>query len=220
MDIDAAFWDTYLSDSHGMDKLHLSYREAEDPVEIDPAFLKAFKVIPTRSPGSIIGQKFSLSILEDRVDGCVGRLSTELWEASFLLAASLVRDPQLLGDVSGGRILELGCGCGLVGIAALILITLGRCNASTVVFTDVDAVALELLCENITQQTSFSAIAGSEEFDRDDDESLIVQVRHLNWCDYQNLARPPLAIGAVTLILGSALIYTPSHAEDVANVLR
>jgi predicted nicotinamide N-methyase len=61
----------------------------------------------------------------------------KLWPAAPLLAATIVRQP----PPRGTRVLELGCGSGLVGIAAL------ACGLD-VTFSDYVPLAVELACEN------------------------------------------------------------------------
>lgn len=61
----------------------------------------------------------------------------KLWPAAPLLAAAIVRNPLPRGT----RVLELGCGSGLVGIAAL------ACGLD-VTFSDYVPLAVELACEN------------------------------------------------------------------------
>lgn len=61
----------------------------------------------------------------------------KLWPAAPLLAAAIVRHPPLPGT----RVLELGCGSGLVGIAALA-------SGLDVTFSDYVPFAVELALEN------------------------------------------------------------------------
>ncbi|KAJ3330682.1 hypothetical protein HDU93_000262 [Gonapodya sp. JEL0774] len=64
-------------------------------------------------------------IKEDILPGCGGRT----WEAAFILTSYLVRNPHL---VRGKRVLELGCGTGVVGLVAAGL------AARDVVLTDLE----------------------------------------------------------------------------------
>src|SRR3954468_15735379 len=61
----------------------------------------------------------------------------KLWPAAPLLAAAIIRNP----PPSGKRALELGCGSGLVGIAALA-------SGLAVTFSDYVPLAIELALEN------------------------------------------------------------------------
>lgn len=66
----------------------------------------------------------------------------EIWPAAKWLASYLVDHPEL---VRGQRVVELGCGCGLVGIVAAVL------GAASVVLTDLEpnlAIARRNACEN------------------------------------------------------------------------
>src|SRR5262245_4295741 len=73
----------------------------------------------------------------------------KLWPAAPLLAAAIVRNP----PPRGTRVLELGCGSGLVGIAALV------CGLE-VTFSDYVPFAVELALENATRN-GFQRAKGS-----------------------------------------------------------
>lgn len=89
-----------------------------------------------------------VTITDDRCLRVVGTPSGdeefggEIWPAAKWLASYLVDHPEL---VRGQRVLELGCGCGLVGIVAAVL------GAASVVLTDLEpnlAIARRNACEN------------------------------------------------------------------------
>jgi predicted nicotinamide N-methyase len=69
-------------------------------------------------------------------------IPSKIWPASVLLAQLLWQRPQL---VRAQRVLELGAGMGLVGLAAM------RCEAQTVLMTDLDAKALAHVRTNIAR---------------------------------------------------------------------
>jgi predicted nicotinamide N-methyase len=72
----------------------------------------------------------------------------KLWPAAPLLAAAIVRNP----PTSGTKVLELGCGSGLVGITAL------ACNCD-VTFSDYVPLAVNLALEN-ARRNGFGSARG------------------------------------------------------------
>jgi Lysine methyltransferase len=95
----------------------------------------------------------TVTILECRDDGVMSRLSTELWEAALLLSAYLIRHKDMLTSIPDARVLELGCGCGLVGLVALDVLACSEQpsdSAPYLCFSDYDSITLDLLVEGLT----------------------------------------------------------------------
>ncbi|KAH7824163.1 putative protein N-lysine methyltransferase METTL21A [Monocercomonoides exilis] len=78
-----------------------------------------------------------LSIKEDFESELIG---TVLWPSSYLLVSLLEDDSE---SIQGKRVIELGCGCGIGGIAA------SKLGASDVVCTDASEHALAMAKKNI-----------------------------------------------------------------------
>lgn len=92
-------------------------------------------------------------------------IPSKVWPASVILAQWLWNAPH---SVAGKRVLELGAGMGLVGLAA------GRCGAASVLLTDLDAKALQHARTNIRK----NARGGGG-------HACAAEAAHLDW------ARPP-----------------------------
>lgn len=88
---------------------------------------------------------FKVKVLSKEYQHTCKSTGLMLWESARLMAAILARNPSI---VSGKRVIELGCGCS--GICSMAAAT----SAKTVVATDGDAKALELLNQNITSNLS------------------------------------------------------------------
>jgi len=74
-----------------------------------------------------------------------------MWPSAVLLAHHLSKNPSLvLGEVGSpdGDVMELGAGCGLVGLTAAILLQHAD-DDDKVIFTDYNPVVLENLQKNI-----------------------------------------------------------------------
>lgn len=68
----------------------------------------------------------------------------EQYQTASELAAQLLWDASLQGDIAGKVIADLGCGTGIFGLGALLL------GAKKVYFVDLDSAALALAKENFT----------------------------------------------------------------------
>lgn len=148
----------------------------------------------------------------------------------MLLSAALIADPSLLeAQLGETTLLELGCGCGLVGIVALQLLLKSyksvnshpdknqshvlHASMPSLHLSDNDQEVLDLLLESITSQSVFTAIPSLT-------SSANLHITHLNWLDYlddENMSKR-MTKSRFSLILGSALVYAPEHAA-LADVL-
>jgi hypothetical protein len=75
-----------------------------------------------------------------------------IWHAGYELASYLIEHPEL---VRGKRVVEIGCGCGLVGIVA------GALGAKSVLLTDLD-IQLPVIQRNISLNQGLFDGSGSE----------------------------------------------------------
>merc|ERR1719223_1382948 len=98
------------------------------------------------------GREMHLRIRElPMADGVHASTGCQLWPASIALANELLSRPQL---IAGRRVLEVGAGCGLLGIAVASL-------ARSTLITDGDEEAVENLRHNIkANERSWQAQAG------------------------------------------------------------
>lgn len=93
-------------------------------------------------------------------------IPSKIWPASVILAQLLWNHPEL---VRSRRVLELGAGMGLAGLAAM------RCSPRWVVMTDIDTKVIGHMRSNI----SANAIAG---------ETTAAHAAYLDWADLPTLA--------------------------------
>jgi predicted nicotinamide N-methyase len=98
----------------------------------------------------------------------------DLWVSAVVLAS------RLPGPMAGLRVLELGCGLGLAGIAA------ARAGAE-VTMTDYEPDALQFAAENVSRNL-------------DPEEQKQVTVREMDW-------RAPALDGSYDLVIGADIVY-------------
>jgi predicted nicotinamide N-methyase len=109
----------------------------------------------------------------------------QVWPAGRLLAETMARH-----DITGKRILEIGCG---LGLASLVLIRRG----ARIVATDIHPLAEPFLAYNAAQN-SLPA----------------VPYRHLCW------DKPLPQLGHFDLIIGSDILYERNHVELLAALIQ
>merc|ERR1712061_664360 len=116
-----------------------------------------------------------------------------VWEAADILAELLSAEP---ARVRGKRVLELGCGCGMLGLAA------GALGAREVVLTDE---VLTLASHNV--DTNFS---------QQPDLHGRFKVLNLSWGNQEHI----LATGPpYDVILGSDILWDGAQHDDLAKTL-
>lgn len=155
------------------------------------------------------------------------RVGAAVWDGAYVLASYLDAQPQ--GAFTGLRCVELGCGCGLLGLL------LARLGAAAVYLTDkpqhivgprVNAAKNKLLAPAAPARAAAaagSAAAGQDangaqqaqahaqvQVQQQQASAAVVQVVGLDWEDQQSLAQSVAAIraqGDVDLIVASDCIY-------------
>ncbi|KAK6236712.1 hypothetical protein SCA6_012049 [Theobroma cacao] len=118
----------------------------EDVVDMSEGMAVEMFGVPTTNDNEVINieldcRNFKIKVLSKEYQHTCKSTGLMLWESARLMAAILARNPNI---VAGKRVLELGCGCG--GICSMVAVR----SANTVVATDGDRKALELLTQNIT----------------------------------------------------------------------
>ena len=109
----------------------------------------------------------------------------QLWPAGRLLAQAMLHT-----DITGKRILELGCG---IGLASLVL----QRRGADVVASDVHPLADAFLAYNAALN-----------------ELPAVHYRHMRWDE------PLATLGAFDMIIASDVLYERDHAEMLASVVE
>lgn len=145
------------------------------------------------------GNPYSLRVLSDRqqfadpdghgkrmgISSAQWSLFGQLWPAGRLLAQAMLRI-----DITGKRILELGCG---IGLASLVL----KRRGADVVASDVHPLADAFLAYNAALN-----------------ELPAVHYRHMRW------DRPLATLGTFDLIVASDVLYERDHAAMLASVVQ
>lgn len=103
--------------------------------------------------------KGSLGVLLSRLEGFQRpKVRLEQYPTEPEIAADMLWNAFLMGDIEGKVIVDLGCGTGVLGIGALIL------GARRVSFVDFDSEALEIAKRNLLKAKSESSFRGVAEF--------------------------------------------------------
>ncbi|TGZ84529.1 hypothetical protein EX30DRAFT_345245 [Ascodesmis nigricans] len=161
-------------------------------------------------------------------------LGLKTWCSSHLLSRLLPllksTSPNLLPHhITQGRVLELGAGTGLVGMAAA---------ASGVVESSGEVVVTDLtgIVENLRRNVEINRERGvlrdsdTEGDEHDSNPTAKVSVRVLDWCDYSPSSLSPSSSSDSTpsttpkespypFILAADPLYSPSHPTLLANVV-
>jgi predicted nicotinamide N-methyase len=152
-------------------------------------------------------RKITIKVIEQRSEGILDLIGGEAWEASFLLSAYILKNPEIFINRT---VLELGSG---VGIPSVLLTYLNRLNLNEksdthIILTDYENTLLENLSASLSSQF--------EDLKEEGFPSVNVLVHHLDWL-HEDADLP--FHGRVDVIIGSALIYQPDHAV-VAEIIR
>lgn len=150
-----------------------------------------------------------------------------MWPASVILARWLGMHPSLLlSSAAKGNVLEIGAGCGLVGLVAATLIqqaavpehppTKEETSSSTsevgnLIFSDYSPTVLENLKRNIglNDLGSHTQVIGLDFFDQEEGGT-----KH-NWVDMEGGLQPQ-----VDLVLGAEVLAYSNDAVNVANTIQ
>ena len=128
-----------------------------------------------------------------------------LWPASWQLARLIANCPSF---VSGKRCLELGCGLGLVSLAAM----LGR--PSSLLLCDKDPAVLELACKSCQEQKK-------EKNNRENNngpDTMALDCRPLDWSSPPSTTWWPAA-ASVDMVLAADVLYDAEAARDIPKLL-
>lgn len=113
--------------------------------------------------GSFKLSKSGLGVVLSRLSGFQRpKVRLEQYPTDAEIAADMLWNAYLLGDIKGKAIIDLGCGTGILGIGALIL------GAKGVSFIDIDEEALDMARNNLEKAKSETSIKGKYTFLRED----------------------------------------------------
>nr|CAD2182101.1 unnamed protein product [Meloidogyne enterolobii] len=130
------------------------------------------------------------------------------WQASFALADFLFLSfsTNLLPYLSNAKyILELGAGCGLVGILLANQFYLNKNKEIKLILSDSDNFVLELLNKNIKLNFGNEII----------EDNLIIESKYLDWNNFIPNDLPPADV-----IVASDIIYDPELFPSLINLLK
>mmetsp|Transcript_6806 Transcript_6806/g.9937 ORF Transcript_6806/g.9937 Transcript_6806/m.9937 type:complete len:263 (+) Transcript_6806:122-910(+) len=136
-----------------------------------------------------------------------------MWPSAVMLSRYITQNPSILSE-GEGDILEIGAGCGLVGLTAAALLnkqqTTNEGQNGTVIITDYDPAVIENIERNIRLNDLEGADGvGLDFFDqKPEDENNV-------WIDTKGVHRPQ-----VNLILGADLMAYSNDASLVANTIH
>ena len=119
-----------------------------------------------------IRTKSRLAMVLSRLEGFKDpNLRQEQYITDSEVAASVLWNANMLGDIKGKSIADLGCGTGVLGIGALLL------GARKVVFVDMDKSTLETAKNNLAKlKSEFSLYTGFAEFINQDIKEVVIDV--------------------------------------------
>jgi len=93
--------------------------------------------------------KGQLALVLSKIKGFAeAKVSLEQYQTDSEVAASMLWNAFLLGDLQGKNIIDLGSGTGILGLGTMLL------GASELSFTEIDKTALEICKNNYTQLKS------------------------------------------------------------------
>jgi predicted nicotinamide N-methyase len=166
-------WSSSLEQHTVFNEIPLSIRSRFSTVTVDHRFRdRSFRILTVRDPDTLLEAITPTAFAADE------RLPywAELWTSAIVLAEQCMASPALAGK----RVLDLGCGLGLTGIAA-------AAAGAYVLFTDYEADALAFAEWNARVNLS------AEEFAR-------CEFRTGDW-------RTPEVFGVFDVVLGADIVY-------------
>ena len=156
-----------------------------------------------------------------------------MWPSSVMLARMITENPKLVLDHATSCILELGAGCGLVGLTAATLLKNHNeeeskedevidddaiDSTSSVIFTDYLPEILENIERNILLNDlnvhCTTKVAGLDFFDQPGNDDSEYDSSQPNWIDMEGAKRPQ-----VSLILAADVLCYSNDAINVANTI-
>jgi predicted nicotinamide N-methyase len=117
-----------------------------------------------------------------------------LWESSVVFARYILSNPSIFENK---KIIELGTGCGLLGLVALL-----HTKLDNIIFSDYQQSVLDNLSNNIKINTN-SNMDGK------------YSILNLDWRDYDKFK-----LESFDFVIGSELIYSGGHIEELAKLIR
>ena len=206
MDETDPFWKLALDSEISREVDHIS------PRQFDEIRLKSLDAVSWISQDIAIKRQTSnypissiqVSVKEQRSQGVFDLIGGETWEAAYLLAAFILKYPAMFMKKT---CLELGSGVGLPSLLLTALKVKDPQDSGSVILTDYEQLLLENLKSSVTTQF---------EECQPDDSAVSLRIAPLDWLSCAEEDLPSLTM--VELIMGSALVYQPDHAE-VANVM-
>ncbi|KAJ3119995.1 Protein fam86a [Nowakowskiella sp. JEL0407] len=156
--------------------------------------LSGYKHYPVPSSGEVL-EPLWVTTLEDTNIISNGTTGLRTWGASLTLAEYFLSSPELVSKTN--RILELGSGCGMLGILLAIL-------GANVTLTDTHQMVLDRLVENVSINFANAEASGGSmsvlDFDWESEEFDILE--------------------EADLIVAADVVYHPDNIIPLCNVLK
>lgn len=136
-----------------------------------------------------------------------------LWSSSIVASYWMAELVKSENPFAGKRIIELGCGCGLMGLVAAVhsKYFFGS-KPAKLILTDVSRLSLENADVNIQLNSAFFG-----------EDRSFVQAKYLNWFDQESIrsldADCPEVRGSFDVILGSDLVYNSDMETQLSKVV-
>lgn len=188
---------------------HEHYDDDDDPslafFELANAPVVAYRLLTTDDTDGVLVRVRQNSNAQTHTGGVV-------WETSYLLLEYLLQGPSS-SSLSLGRVVEVGAGCGLLGIALA-----AAHRATEVTLTEVDLV-LPLLRENAKRNQAL--VESRRDTGRKHHDAVQLRARRLDWtrCE-RDAGRAGLEPHSVDTILGTDVVFAPELVEPLWRTLR
>lgn len=145
-----------------------------------------------------------------------GEEGLHLWESSVVFSRYIKKNQSIFDNKS---IIELGSGCGLLGIACLLYT-----NCQHITFSDYQKSVIDNLVKNIElnksshrniNQSSSKKIMNSSDPSSAKSFPTNYTILNLDWRDYEKYK-----LESYDYIIGSELIYNGGHLEELAKLFK
>jgi len=178
---------------------------------------EAFKVVAGTHTGPMTttkgDERSGLLALHVSNDMLAGETGCWDWEAGFFLSEFIFNHP---GVFHGKRILELGSGCGMAGVA------LARVSAASVLCTDGDVEALDNCFQNLringvdVEETAAAAAMVKPRTEISNTKRPSIAVQRLRWED----GAATLPTDSIDIVVGADLTYDPVNIPPLVKILK
>lgn len=144
----------------------------------------------------------TIHLLEQTLFKADGDEGLHLWEASIVLSRFIVKNKEMFKDK---KIIELGTGCGLIGLASLH-------------FTDCSSFTFSDYQDNVLKNLEVNIKLNASHCNTTNITSIIegrYTIEKIDWRDYANYNRQ-----CYDYVLGSELVYSGGYIEELVKLIK